>query len=123
MIYTAQCRQCGQQQDYYATLAERKKTPSHCGRKMKRIMVAAMVAPAFQEYRAVGIPGKPWIKTKQEHKDTLRQHGKIEIGNDVSRAPPRMERGEFEHQQSQQLNEIIRDRQEIDNVSRKLGLD
>lgn len=123
MIYTAKCRQCGIEQDYIASVANRKKTPSHCGKKMQRIMVAAMVAPMFQEYRAVGIPGKPWIKTKQEHKDTLRQHGKVEIGNDSSMSPPKMERGEFEHRKSEQLSEILRDRQQIDNVSRQLGLD
>ena len=109
MIYTAKCRVCDKELDYYAKLKDRKKTPMHCGKKMQRVMVASMVAPMFQEYRAIGIPGQPWIKTKAEHLATLKRHNKVEVGNDSSVAPPKMDRGEFEHFKREQLKEIQSD--------------
>lgn len=64
-----------------------------------------MVAPLFESYRAVG-RGRPMIRTKQEHRDYLRQNNYEEVGNDSSMAPPKMCDREFAHQQSEQLKEI-----------------
>lgn len=46
------------------------------------------VRGAFTPYRAVGLPGQPYIKTRTEHKDQLRRFGREEIGNDPDYAPP-----------------------------------
>lgn len=81
-----------------------------------------MVAPMFQEYRAVGIPGQPWIKTKQAHKDTLRQHGKVEVGNDSSIAAPKMSDAEFAYIKEQEVKEIVKDRDEMTKIMKEVGI-
>lgn len=49
----------------------------------------------FQEYRAVG-RGKPLIKTRQAHRDYLRQNNYEEVGNDSSCAPPELNMSQAE---------------------------
>lgn len=98
--------ECGQDFESWKLISERNITPIHCGVESKRIMNAPMVAPLFESYRAVGLPGKPWIRTKTEHRSKLREHGKEEVGNDASVAPPKMSDAEFSYQQGEQLKEI-----------------
>lgn len=119
--YLCQCRICGKELEYWSTIKARKRVPDHCGKKTKRILNAPMVAPMFQEYRAVGIPGAPIIKTKAEHIATLRRHNKIEVGNDTSQAAPKMAPGEFEHQKNEQLKEIKRDFEVLSDLKRELA--
>lgn len=63
---------------------------------------------SFTPYRAVG-RGRPWIKTRQEHKDYLRQNGYEEVGNDSSCAPPEigMSQEEITHRTEQKRREEI----------------
>lgn len=103
--YSFECAACKREFDVWLIIAERNSPQQHCGVEAKRIMSAAMVAPLFESYRAMG-RGQPWIRTKTEHKDYLRQNNYEEVGNDPSMAPPKVSDEEFRHQQSTQLSEI-----------------
>lgn len=35
----------------------------------------------IEPYRAVGVPGKPVVTSRRHHRDTLRAHGLVEVGN------------------------------------------
>ena len=37
----------------------------------------------IDEYRAVGLPGAPMIRSRSEHRAALKRHGMIEMGNDL----------------------------------------
>jgi len=41
------------------------------------------IMPMFQEYRAVGVDNRI-VKTRTEHKNMLKDHGFIEVGNEQS---------------------------------------
>lgn len=88
-LYSWTCG-CGHTQDVYAKLKDYKRAPKHCGKPMEREITGShYVWGSFTPYRAVG-RGRPWIKTRQEHKDYLRQNGYEEVGNDSSIAPPEL---------------------------------
>lgn len=71
---------------------------------------------AFQEYRAVG-RGKPLIKTRQQHKDYLRENNYEEVGNDKSMAPPElnMKPDEWRHVCAEREREDREALQELSN--------
>lgn len=100
MLYTYECQKCGKKQDAYRKVADHKKGPKCCGVTSKQILTAAHVIPSFTPYRAVGLPGAPYIKTRSEHKAQLRRFGREEIGNDRSMMPE-MEASDSEWQQHQ----------------------
>lgn len=54
---------------------------------MPLLIMPAMVAPLFTPYKAVA-GDRRYVNTRQEHRDFLRQHNFIEVGNDPSMAPP-----------------------------------
>lgn len=103
--YAWRCNSCGREFEIWSKIAERDEPQQHCAVPATRILNAPMVAPLFEAYRSVG-RGRPWIRTKQEHKDYLRREGYEEVGNDSSVAPPKMSDDEFRHQQAVQLKEI-----------------
>jgi hypothetical protein len=85
--YAARCTQCKREFEYFvAKIDERNDTPDHCGVKAERIMNAPMVAPLFTDYRAIA-GDRRYIRTRQEHKDFLREFGYEEVGNDLSYYP------------------------------------
>lgn len=122
-LYVSQCRICQEEIEYISSIADRHKTPAHCGKKTKRVFTNSHVIGVFEAYKAVGLPGQPWISTRQEHKSMLRRFNKEEVGNDSSVAPPKMDRGEFEHQRKEQLKELSRDMGEINRVRKRLGIE
>lgn len=77
---------------------------------------------AFQEYRAVG-KGRPVIKTRQQHRDYLREHGYEEVGNDASVAPPelRMTEQEVQTDRDDKMREIERSFGETARFERELA--
>ena len=36
----------------------------------------------MEEYRAIGLPGTPWIGSRSEHRAQLKRHKMIEVGNE-----------------------------------------
>jgi hypothetical protein len=116
--YECECRICGKKIEYWETIANRNKVPSHCGKKARRVLNTPMIAPMFQEYRAIGIPGKPWIKTKQQHINTLREHNKIEVGTDKSMMHETNDEAfkEFQQNQVKEMEDAAQVMKEVEKV-------
>lgn len=51
-IYTAQCRKCGREQDYFAKIAELNNTPKCCGVKTKKILTPTHIAGDLPDYQS-----------------------------------------------------------------------
>lgn len=114
MLYEYQCEKCGQMKEAIRSVKNRRRAPKHCGKSMTlQVTASYSVWGAFQEYRAIG-RGRPLIKTRQQHKDYLRQNGYEEVGNDKSMAPPDMHASEAEWNQSKE-----RERRQIEQEFRK----
>lgn len=87
MLYAYVC-DCGAKAEAQRSVANRKRGPRHCGKTMKiEITGGHLIIKPFEAYIAVGTD-KRIVKSRIEHRDMLRQFGKVEIGNDSSMAPP-----------------------------------
>lgn len=87
MLYAYSC-DCGAKAEAQRSVANRKRGPRHCGKTMKiEITGGHLIIKPFEAYVAVGAD-KRIVKSRTEHRDMLRQFGKVEIGNDASMAPP-----------------------------------
>lgn len=86
-LYTSQCK-CGKVAEYYSTVAARDEVPRCCGKKVKRIITApAMVMDDIQPYQSM-VTGE-MITSRSRHREHLRDHGMIEVGNEKqTRRPP-----------------------------------
>lgn len=122
MLYEYQCEKCGEMKEAIRSVANRRRAPKHCGKSMKlQVTASYSVWGAFQEYRAIG-RGRPLIKTRQQHKDYLRQNNYEEVGNDKSMAAPDMHASEAEWNQSKERErrEIERDFRQTDAIRREM---
>lgn len=80
-IYTMQCQCCEHRQDIYRTIAKMNDDlPVHCEQPMQRAIVAPMVAADIQPYRSMC--DGTMITSRSQHREHLRRHGVIEIGNE-----------------------------------------
>jgi hypothetical protein len=94
-IYAFACA-CGEKKEVFRQMKDYKRAPKHCGKPMQREITGThYVWNVFPEYRAIG-RGRPVIKTRQEHKDYLRQNNYEEVGNDSSMAPPELHMSDAE---------------------------
>ena len=119
-LYQYECV-CGAQEEATRTVADRHSGPSHCGQKMALTITASYhIQPGFEPYRAVGIDGRI-VSTRKQHRDMLKEFGKVEVGNDSSVAPPKMEPGEFEHLQAAKKREIVASFAETDALAHDLA--
>lgn len=84
-IYKAQC-ECGHTQDVYLPLRDMDNLPDHCGKKMFRAVCAPMVISDIQPYRSMATG--EMIGGRAQHREHLKKHGLIEVGNEKIPAKP-----------------------------------
>lgn len=107
-IYVHECK-CGHKVEEFRHMKDYKRKPKHCGKPMPQVITGDhYVWNSFSEYRAVG-RGRPIIKTRQQHKDYLRENNYEEVGNDSSMAPPElnMSAAEIAHRTEQKRREEL----------------
>lgn len=101
--YTYECPRCESQRTVIITLAEHDTyKPYHCGKApMFQVMFAPQVTTDISPYRSM-ITGER-IAGRKQHRDHLRAHGCIEIGNEQQKArtsvPSKTSRREKLHKQ------------------------
>ena len=87
-VYEYLCPKCGKTHEAVRTVDERNNGPRCCGRKTKKQISHYHVAPLFNAYRVAGAERGKVIRSRGEHRDYLKKHGYVEVGNDPSYAPP-----------------------------------
>lgn len=80
-IYATKCRVCHAEKDVYLPLKRFYELPICCGQEVDRKITAPMVMNDIQPYRSM-IDGS-MIESRSKHKEHLRRHGCIEIGNET----------------------------------------
>lgn len=92
--YRFECS-CGAAEDAYRSVAERdSEPPQHCGRAMGRVLVSTHATPDIEPYRST-VDGS-LIQGRRQHRDHLKRHNKVEMGNDTTWQKPRPMRGDFD---------------------------
>lgn len=105
-IYHLGCGCCGAEQDVYLPVSRYNDTPMCCGERMQRLITAPYIAPDIQPYRSM-ITGE-MITSRSRHRDHLRQHGCIEIGNETEYLKPKAEIDLPAESKAKRKEEIIR---------------
>lgn len=83
--YTYECPRCEDRLTVMLTLAEHEMfRATHCRKSMFQVMFAPQITTDIQPYRSM-ITGER-VAGRSQHREHLRQHGCIEIGNE---APPK----------------------------------
>ncbi len=85
-LYSIVC-ECGHQEDVFRSVAEYDNLPSHCGKQMTRAVCAPMVIADIQPYRSMATG--EFIQGRRQHRDHLKRHGLIELGNESPTMHPR----------------------------------
>lgn len=84
-LYRIHCDECGHECEVYRSFANYDDMPEHCGEPMRRMICAPLVHGDIQPYRSM-IDGS-LIESRSRHREHLRQHGCIEIGNERMTSP------------------------------------
>lgn len=80
-IYRIRCDECGRGDEIFRKVADYNDLPECCGKVMQRVIMPPMVAPDIQPYKSM-IDGST-ITSRSQHRSHLRDHGCIEVGNEV----------------------------------------
>jgi len=78
-IYPCKC-ECGHYEEVYRTVAEYKDLPHHCGKRMTRHFTPTNIMADMEPYRSP-LDGSV-VKSRKHHRDHMRKHGVIEVGNE-----------------------------------------
>ena len=110
-IYAVHCNQCGKDEDIYRTIANYNDLPECCGQRMDRIICAPQVIKDIDPYVSQ-IDGSV-ITSRSQHRDHLKAHGCVEVGNE--KMDPRKESWIEKKEQKAALRQEIAAR--IDSIS------
>jgi putative FmdB family regulatory protein len=79
-VYDIRCETCGKEGEIYRSLAEFDDLPECCGQKVRRVINAPRIIQDIQPYRSMATG--EMITTRDQHRNHLKQHNLIEIGNE-----------------------------------------
>jgi len=81
-IYLMHCDSCHAEQDLYRSVAKMDEDLPHCcGEQMRRKICAPYVVADIQPYKSMATG--EMITSRSKHKQHLRDHGLVEIGNET----------------------------------------
>lgn len=84
-IYLVRCGRCEAQTEIYRTFKTMDDLPECCGEGMQRVPCPSMVMTDIQPYQSM-LTGE-WISSRSRHREHLRDHNCIEVGNEKQQAP------------------------------------
>lgn len=86
-IYTLKCSHCSKTEEIFRSIKNMdNEIPECCNNKMERIIVSPLVMNDISPYISQ-VTGE-LISSRGQHKEHLKQHGCIEIGNEVKHLKP-----------------------------------
>lgn len=84
-IYRVKCDGCGGEEEVYRRFSDMDDLPECCGQKMRRVICPPMVIGDIEPYTSM-ITGET-ITSRSRHREHLRQHECIEVGNEKLPVP------------------------------------
>lgn len=81
-IYSFKCDKCNDLKDVFKSIKEfDNDIPICCNKNMQRVIFAPMVMNDMEPYMSMATG--EWITSRSRHKEHLKQHNCIEIGNET----------------------------------------
>jgi putative FmdB family regulatory protein len=107
-LYDVICTKCGKEEEIFRSIKEYNELPFCCGQGMQRQLSAPAVhGDEIREYRST-VTGQT-IRSRTEHKQHLKQHNLVELGNDMPKP--------------KKMTDVGGRREAIVETCRKLGVD
>lgn len=107
-MYRIKCNKCGMQDDIYRKIADYDNLPDCCGVKTQRVLCATFVSGDISPYQSQ-VDGS-MITSKTQHREHLKQHGLVEIGNEVkahmTREKPKVDKEAIRRDISQAIDQL-----------------
>lgn len=88
-IYPCECKACGHYDEPWLPVSEYDKLPECCGQQMARVFTAPFVVEDMKPYKSP-IDGQ-WVTTRSQHRDHMKKHDVVEVGNEKLTRPARKE--------------------------------
>jgi hypothetical protein len=88
-IYEAKCNECGEHQDVFRPVSQCGDMPECCGVQMQKVFKPLHVIGDMQPYKSP-IDGQ-WVTSRSQHRQHMKAHGVIEVGNEKLSGKPRKE--------------------------------
>lgn len=85
-LYDVECKQCGKIQEVFLKLSEFENTPECCGEMTSRIISPTQIMADIQPYQSMA--NGEWITSRSRHRQHLKDHGCIEVGNEPIKQKP-----------------------------------
>jgi len=85
-IYAIRCGKCNRGDEVYRPFANYDDLPECCGERMHREVCPPMVMGDIQPYRSM-VNGE-WITSRSRHREHLKDHNCIEVGNEKLEPKP-----------------------------------
>lgn len=88
-LYPCKCKQCGHEEDVLLPVERYKELPDHCGEQMSRVFTPLTVIEDMKPYKSP-LDGT-WVTSRTEHKNHMKKHDVIEVGNEKLTRPMQKE--------------------------------
>lgn len=82
-LYDVKCDICAKHDEIYRAVKDYDDLPQCCGEKMHRMLSAPYVVADIQPYQSM-VTGE-MITSRSQHRNHLKEHRMIEIGNEVQK--------------------------------------
>ena len=93
--YTYRCKQCCHEFDIVHRMSDDSLTDcEQCGGELRRVIGLPMIAPDITPYQSM-LTGE-MIGSRSEHREHLRKHGYVEVGDQMSKRQQQYKETEFE---------------------------
>lgn len=79
-LYQVKCGKCGEEQEIFRHIKDFDDLPKCCNKKMHRVICPSQILLDIQPYKSM-IDGS-MITSRSKHREHLKQHGCIEVGNE-----------------------------------------
>lgn len=104
-LYRIGCECCGKTEDVFRSIKDYDDLPFCCGRKMGRRVTAPMVIADIQPYRSMATG--EYVQGRRQHRDHLKRHGLIEVGNEKLENKPRPQTPDLKSDIAQAVHQVL----------------
>lgn len=106
-IYEIACKKCGNKQEIFRSVSKYNDLPECCGEIMHRCLTAPEVMSDIQPYKSQATG--EYITSRSKHREHLKAHGLVEIGDQHKAHQKQIER----RKEEQKKKDSVALRQEI----------
>jgi|SRR6478752_6327879 len=104
-MYRIGCDSCGAEKDIFRSLSQYNDLPNCCDEPMTRRVCAPAVLADINPYRSMATG--EMITGRRQHREHLKNHGLIEVGNEVNSSKPSPQRRDIKNDIAEACHKVL----------------